>query len=163
MRASAVDGAVQSPIASPSPRKRCCRAKAPRNHNPRVGGSSPSSGIRSRRPNARCRAKNARNRHWVAGPQRTPTNALWADIHVPPVCPPGRVSAGCGLGACVVAERRWAVGPAASLSPVDAFGCGVGHAKTARSGSGRRRCRRRGIAAGGRRTRQASSSCASSP
>jgi hypothetical protein len=25
----------------------CCRAKAQRNHNPRVGGSSPSSGMRS--------------------------------------------------------------------------------------------------------------------
>ena len=40
-----------SPFLSPSPRKRRCRAKAPRNHNPRVGGSSPSSGIRTRLPN----------------------------------------------------------------------------------------------------------------
>jgi hypothetical protein len=46
LHASAGHGAVQSPPAAPSPRKRRCRAKALRNHNPRVGGSSPSSGIR---------------------------------------------------------------------------------------------------------------------
>jgi hypothetical protein len=40
-------GAVPSPFTSPSPRKWRCRAKALRNHNPRVGGSSPSSGMRS--------------------------------------------------------------------------------------------------------------------
>ena len=34
-----------APFRSPSPFKRCCRAKAQRNHNPRVGGSSPSSGM----------------------------------------------------------------------------------------------------------------------
>ena len=39
--------AVMSPFVSPSPRKRRCRAKEQRNHNPRVGGSSPSSGMRS--------------------------------------------------------------------------------------------------------------------
>ena len=39
--------ALVSPFVSPSPRKPLCRAKAPRNHNPRVGGSSPSSGMRS--------------------------------------------------------------------------------------------------------------------
>jgi hypothetical protein len=36
-----------SPFVSPSPCSWLCRAKAPRNHNPRVGGSSPSSGMRS--------------------------------------------------------------------------------------------------------------------
>jgi hypothetical protein len=36
-----------SPFVTPGPRKRLCRAKAQRNHNPRVGGSSPSSGMRS--------------------------------------------------------------------------------------------------------------------
>jgi hypothetical protein len=36
-----------SPFVSPSPFKRRCRAKAQRNHNPRVGGSSPSPGIES--------------------------------------------------------------------------------------------------------------------
>ena len=39
--------AVVSPFVSPSPRFWLCRARALRNHNPRVGGSSPSSGIRS--------------------------------------------------------------------------------------------------------------------
>jgi hypothetical protein len=39
--------AVVSPFVSPRARKRRPRAKAPRNHNPRVGGSSPSSGMRS--------------------------------------------------------------------------------------------------------------------
>ena len=34
-----------SPLRSPRPLKRRCRAKARRTHNPRVGGSSPSSGI----------------------------------------------------------------------------------------------------------------------
>jgi hypothetical protein len=34
-----------SPFVTPTPRKRRCRAKAQRNHNPRVGGSSPSFGI----------------------------------------------------------------------------------------------------------------------
>jgi hypothetical protein len=39
------ESAVVSPFVSPSPRKRPCRAKTLRNHNPRVGGSSPSSGM----------------------------------------------------------------------------------------------------------------------
>jgi len=34
-----------SPFVSPRPFKPSCRAKAQRNHNPRVGGSSPSSGM----------------------------------------------------------------------------------------------------------------------
>ena len=38
-------GHFVSPLVSPSPFKRRCRAKAQRNHNPRVGGSSPSSGM----------------------------------------------------------------------------------------------------------------------
>ena len=36
-----------SPLLRPQPSFLLCRAKALRNHNPRVGGSSPSSGIRS--------------------------------------------------------------------------------------------------------------------
>jgi hypothetical protein len=39
--------AVPSPFVTPSARKRRGRAKEQRNHNPRVGGSSPSSGIES--------------------------------------------------------------------------------------------------------------------
>ena len=56
------------PFPVPRPRKRRCRAKAPRNHNPRVGGSSPFSGIRPGRPNPRCRAKGARNRRQGSRP-----------------------------------------------------------------------------------------------
>jgi hypothetical protein len=82
-------GAVQSPFASPSPRSWRSRAKAPQNHNPRVGGSSPSSGIRFTRPDPRSRAKSARDRQRPAGPQQTPTNALWADSCVPPRVPRG--------------------------------------------------------------------------
>jgi hypothetical protein len=73
------------PFCVSRPRFWLCRAKSPRNHSPRVGGSSPSSGIRSRPPNPCCRAKGARNRWQGAGPTRTPTNALRADIHVPTV------------------------------------------------------------------------------
>ena len=40
-------GCDLSPFLSPRRFKRCCRAKAQRNLNPRVGGSSPSSGMRS--------------------------------------------------------------------------------------------------------------------
>jgi hypothetical protein len=47
MSASGHRGANLSSFLSPRPRKPRCRAKAPRNHNPRVGGSSPSSGMRS--------------------------------------------------------------------------------------------------------------------
>jgi hypothetical protein len=43
---AAASPAVVSPFVSPSPRKHRCRAEAWRNHNPRVGGSSPSSGMR---------------------------------------------------------------------------------------------------------------------
>ena len=39
-----IQPAPVSPFVSPSPLKRRCRARAARNHNPRVGGSSPSSG-----------------------------------------------------------------------------------------------------------------------
>src|SRR5688572_24611581 len=38
--------AAVSPFVSPSPVSWLCRAKPSRNHNPRVGGSSPSSGTR---------------------------------------------------------------------------------------------------------------------
>jgi hypothetical protein len=41
-----------APLGPPGHLKRCCRAKAQRNHNPRVGGSSPSSG-------SRCTARSA--------------------------------------------------------------------------------------------------------
>jgi hypothetical protein len=51
---SAGHGAAQSPIASLSPREPRCRAKEQRNHNPRVGGSSPSSGMRSACTSALC-------------------------------------------------------------------------------------------------------------
>ena len=45
-RAGTGPRAEVSPFVSPSLFKRRCRAKAHRNHNPRVGGSSPSSGMR---------------------------------------------------------------------------------------------------------------------
>ena len=42
------------PFWCPQPFKRRCRAKAQRNHNPRVGGSSPSSGTRRRAESRLC-------------------------------------------------------------------------------------------------------------
>src|SRR4051794_13744578 len=49
-----------SPFVSPSPFKRRCRAKGQRNHNPRVGGSSPSSGTSGSPANRRAFAFGAK-------------------------------------------------------------------------------------------------------
>ena len=51
---------IPVPFRSPSPLKPSYRAKEQRNHNPRVGGSSPSSGMRSacKRAIYRIRVKN---------------------------------------------------------------------------------------------------------
>jgi hypothetical protein len=57
-----------SPLLSPRPRKCRYRAKASRNHNPRVGGSSPSSGIPFLHGQIGAVAKDARIRRPVSGP-----------------------------------------------------------------------------------------------
>jgi hypothetical protein len=105
--------AVMSPFMSPGPDFWLCRAEAPRNHNPRVGGSSPSSGIPARWPNPRRRAKPARNRLRAGGPQRTPTNALAGGSCVPRV-PPGASFGGPRLGALWPTAGR-PRGPACTL------------------------------------------------
>ena len=66
-----------SPFRSPSPLKRCCRAKAKRNHNPRVGGSSPSSGIAVVGRFPRSGRRFARIGLSVVRPQQTATNRWW--------------------------------------------------------------------------------------
>jgi hypothetical protein len=68
LRVARVGRCVPFPVAQA--RKRGCRAKAQRNHNPRVGGSSPSSGIRLS-PVFRAVAAVSRGIHWV---RATPTN-----------------------------------------------------------------------------------------
>ena len=76
------------PFCVPQPPQTAPRAKAPRNHNPRVGGSSPSSGIRSDRQ-IRAVEPKAYGSTPGLGPARTPINALRADAAPrarPPAC-----------------------------------------------------------------------------
>ena len=73
-----------SPFVSPSPFKRRCRAKALRNHNPRVGGSSPSSGITA---HGQIRAAEPKTRGFAqrrSDPSEPPTSVLAGSRPVPP-------------------------------------------------------------------------------
>src|SRR4051812_49822955 len=76
-----------SPSLSPSPRKRRRRAKTHGNHNPRVGGSSPSSGIRLVghffAPLQGVRAESFR----PFRPQRSPANPWASGVSVPSSVP----------------------------------------------------------------------------
>jgi hypothetical protein len=87
-----------SPFVSPSPCFWLCRAKEQRNHNPRVGGSSPSSGMRSACRSC-CLARFSRERdtrnHVASGAHVTPRFRLSAVRanrgtvrSCPPACPP---------------------------------------------------------------------------
>jgi hypothetical protein len=89
-------GADLSPFMSPRPRKRRCRAKALRNHNPRVGGSSPSSGMRSACKTALCCFP--RHAEYIprVPPLQIPESCdavrcreCLADVSVPRAVPPG--------------------------------------------------------------------------
>ncbi len=83
------DTAQLCPLLCPPAPTRRCRAKAPRNHNPRVGGSSPSSGMRSTCKQVLSADRATRNTFRVSPTpdtwiwRRTWCRARFADISVP--------------------------------------------------------------------------------
>ena len=79
-RLRATTGADMSPLRSPCPFKRRCRAKALRNHNPRVGGSSPSSGMTVLGGFRLVCRRFARIQERGVRPQRTAANRPWLTV-----------------------------------------------------------------------------------